>query len=180
MIIGWLRSPYYLVLGAWLSVFKLLPALLVFIAMNCFAAPPAAIELQGDRLDIDINSGFHVFSGNVSVIQGDLSIDASQIKVELRNGAIVRLSGEGTPLILKNRSKDFEPMRAQANFIDYETRKWTLVLTGSVTIAKLGWEAHSHSARYDLRRKRIILAGKSNSQVQIVFSAPYIAAKADD
>jgi lipopolysaccharide export system protein LptA len=71
-------------------------------------------------------------------------------------------------------------MRAQSNFIDYETRKWALILTGNVTVSKTDWEARSHSARYDLRRQRVLFTGKVNSRVLIVFAAPNIVTDTDD
>lgn len=151
---------------------RLLPALLAFWWMSGVAAPPVPIELKGDRLELNMDSGIQIFSGNVNMTQGNLVIDANQIKAEFNRGAIVRLSGNGTPLVLKNQSNDYQPMRAQANFIDYETRKWTLILTGDVMLTRPGWEARSDDAHYDLRRRIVILSSKNKGRVRIVFVAP--------
>lgn len=141
------------------------------------ATSPPPIDLRSDRLDIDIEGGRQVFSGNVSLVQGGLSIDADEIEVKLLNGVISGLSASGSPLQLKNVSDALQPMRAQANLINYETRKWMLVLSGDVKLNKPGWEASSHVASYHLRTQVVSLTGSDEQQVQIHFSAPLTASR---
>ena len=148
--------------------------LLVFLLCTStviFATPPAPIDLRSDQLNIDIDGGLQVFSGNVSLVQGGLSIDADEIQVVLLNGVIGGLSASGSPLRLKNVSDGSQPMQAQANYIVYETRKWLLSLTGDVKLKKPGWEARSHFASYHLRTHVITLDGIDEQQVHIRFSA---------
>jgi lipopolysaccharide transport protein LptA len=144
-------------------------AILLFSGASVSAGSKLPIDLQSDQFHIDMDRGTHILSGNASLIQGGLSIHADQIKVKPVSGAISSLSASGSPLLLENISVASLPMRAHANSIQYETRKWTLILTGNVKLMTPSWEAKSDSAKYNLRKQLITLVGNKINRVKILF-----------
>ncbi len=138
----------------------------------CFAESASVISLRADRVEIH-RKGQHVFSGNVSLTQGELSISADYLQVETRNGALAKISGSGTPLVVENKSPGLEPVRAQAETINYETSKWLLILIGSVKLQKKDWEMHGHRVEYNLRKQIFTLTRNESGPIRISFSAPY-------
>lgn len=140
--------------------------LALLFASGLLADAPLPIDLRADRLELNVNGGQQVLSGNVVVEQGSLIISADKLQVDLNKGAITRISGSGSPIVVSDNTPSATSLRASARSINYETSTWKLVIEGEVTLERPGWRVRGDRLVYDIRKARYILTGKRQSQVQ--------------
>lgn len=96
------------------------------------ANPDAEVEIAADSLSVDQSSGEAVFSGNVTVGQGDLRLGAGQITVvyDRTSGQIARLRASGGVTLVTATEA------AEAATADYDLITGVLTLAGDVLLTQ--------------------------------------------
>jgi lipopolysaccharide export system protein LptA len=164
----------------------LLPLLLAAggaLAQTGTATPPASdgaarsttprqpIRIEADRAEITDQTGVSVYSGRVSLRQGDLEMEGERLEIR-RDGA----SGEihavlsGKPAVLRQPTETGEMVNARAERIDYRSRDKSLDLQGSAEFVRGRDRVSGQSIRYDANARKLLASGPNSGggRVQIV------------
>lgn len=96
------------------------------------ADPTAPVEINADNLSVDQATGRAVFSGNVSITQGDLNITAGLVEITYdgTSGQVTHLTaGQGVIFVTETDS-------AKAETAEYDLVAQTLAMAGGVTLTQ--------------------------------------------
>jgi len=94
-----------------------------------------AMSLQADRLDVDVNAGEALLTGNVSLSKGDLKVSCPRIDLKFDNSPHVKWArGSG------GVSADVRGVHAEAPEVELDLAKQVLELRGGVRLTRgQGW-----------------------------------------
>ena len=124
-----------------------------------------AMNLQADRLDVDVNAGEALLTGNVSLSKGDLKVSCPRIDLKFDNSPHVKWArGSG------GVSADVRGVHAEAPEVELDLAKQVLELRGGVRLARgQGW--------LQADRATIDIASGKVSMSQVKGSVPVPPAK---
>jgi len=124
-----------------------------------------AMSLQADRLDVDVNAGEALLTGNVSLSKGDLKVSCPRIDLKFDNSPHVKWArGSG------GVSADVRGVHAEAPEVELDLAKQLLELRGGVRLARgQGW--------LQADRATIDIASGKVSMSQVKGSVPVPPAK---
>jgi lipopolysaccharide export system protein LptA len=100
---------------------------------GAFAADPSApVEVTSDNLSVDQATGAATFTGNVTIGQGDLRVQAGEVEVRYdeATGGIARLLATGGVTLATPEEA------AEAQAADYDLGSGTLTMTGEVLLTQ--------------------------------------------
>ncbi|MBS1302510.1 lipopolysaccharide transport periplasmic protein LptA [Loktanella sp. SALINAS62] len=126
------------------------------------ADPNAPVEVTADNLDVDQNAGTAVFSGNVTIGQGDLRLSAPQVNVTYGadSGDITRMQASGGVTFVTATEA------AEAQSADYDLAAGTLTLTGDVLLTQGASALSSQSMVVDLETGTAQMSGRVSTVFQ--------------
>jgi len=131
-----------------------------------------AINVKADSSEFDERAGTQTLSGDVEISQGSLSINADNIKIELKEGALFRISGLGSPIRFQQLTESSELMRGQSNQITYNIETSTITFQGDAEFERPGQKFTGHSIEYNMVELTFKATGKKtdngNGRVNIV------------
>lgn len=143
-------------------------------ASPAIAAPPdapAPIQIEADRADITEQSGASVYSGNVSLRQGDLEMEGERLEIS-RDGeqGEIRALLTGNPARLTQPTDQGETVNARAQRIEYQSRTRSIDLKGDAEFVRGRDRVSGQSIRYDASARKLQASGPSpgGSRVRIV------------
>jgi len=165
-----------------------LASLLVAAAM---IAAPDALARSSDRskpMDIaaDRQTGSldestpTVLSGNVSITQGTLSVNAARAVINSRGGAISRVVLTGGPARLKQQLDDGTPMSAAASSIDYNLTTEVVTFSGNVSIQQPRGTLSGARVVYNMRTGNVTSGNDGKGQVKMRIMPKNSPAAADN
>lgn len=126
-------------------------------------------EIDAGHWVDDPTKGYQVFSKGVDLTQGSLHIQADKATVyQDDDGATFsRIILVGQPARWSETLDDGVEMKAQANHIDYNVSKETVVLRGAVIINKDGDRISGEVIRYNLATQLLSAGGDGNDSGRI-------------
>lgn len=157
-----------------------LQALLAALVLWLPALPAAALEsdrhqdmtIESDTSESDIERGVVRLSGNVTIEQGSLRIEAGsgEIHQDRDSGAIARVILEGEPARMEQALDNAAGhMRASARRIDYDAARDQVVLSGDVRIVEPRGTMTGQQVSYDIARGSIRgQSGAGGDRVRLV------------
>ena len=96
-------------------------------------------KIGADSSDCSLNEGVPcLLSGNVTIVQGSLDIQAAKADVRRRNGQPQTIKLNGSPVKLKQQADDGGWMNATAAQIDYDLAKDIIVFSGDAHVQQPG------------------------------------------
>jgi lipopolysaccharide export system protein LptA len=124
-----------------------------------------AMNLQADRLDVDVNAGEALLTGNVSLSKGDLKVSCPRIDLKFDTSPHVKWArGSG------GVSADVRGVHAEAPEVELDLAKQVLELRGGVRLTRgQGW--------LQADRATIDIASGKVSMSQVKGSVPVPPAK---
>ena len=93
-----------------------------------------AIDVRADKSEFDEKAGTQTLSGNVEITQGTMKIKADQIAISLKDNALSKIEGTGTPIQFEQENEQGELMQGEAKRIIYNALEGTLILQGSANL----------------------------------------------
>lgn len=148
----------------------LLLTIVAFSQNNAFANPDdqkKAINVKADTSQYDERAGTQTLSGNVEITQGSMSIKADSIKIELKDGALYRISGKGKPIKFQQLTQTNELMRGQSNQISYDTQTAQITFEGDAEFERPGQKFSGHTIEYNMLKLTFKAAGNTQGRVNI-------------
>lgn len=141
-----------------------------FIALSCCAQAFAnstdrkkAINVKADSSEYNERAGTQSLSGDVEISQGSMSIRADNIKIELKEGTLFRISGIGSPIRFQQLTETNELMRGQSNEITYNIETSTITFRGNAEFERPGQKFSGHSIEYNMKELTFKAAGKKTT-----------------
>ena len=128
----------------------------------------AELSLKAGGLDGPIQSNGDTILTDASISQGTLKIEAARATVTRKDSEVTRVVLEGKPATLQLENDDGVLMRAQAQRIDYDTDKETVLLTGEVFISQGRDEFRGERVNYDTRNGRITGTGGVGGRIELI------------
>ncbi len=107
----------------------------------CLLAPTSAwalkndteqpVFIDSDSQQVDMKSNQVTFSGNVSLKQGSIRVNADKLVIYRNNktGEVSMIKGYGKPARFSQKTDDGKTLKGQANNLDYNLAKDSLILT---------------------------------------------------
>jgi lipopolysaccharide export system protein LptA len=110
------------------------------------------VAMQADHLDVDVNAGAAVLTGNVSLAKGDLHVSCPRIEVKFDTSPHVSWArGSG------GVSADVRGVHAEAPEVELDLTKQVLDLRGGVRLTRgQGW-LHAEHASIDIATAKVSL-----------------------
>jgi lipopolysaccharide export system protein LptA len=119
--------------------------------------------IEADHAELDDNRGVSIYSGNVKVTQGTLSLTGETMTVYSKNDDVEQVIMEGEPATYRQRPDDKdEDVRAKALRMEYFTDPEHIILLKQAEVWQEGDVLRSERVEYDV----------VNDQVKAGTSAP--------
>jgi lipopolysaccharide export system protein LptA len=126
------------------------------------------IQINARSVEANEKTGISVYSGNVLVEQGLLSIKADRIEIRMRDNKPQSIRATGKPVKLRRQpDEESEEIQAEANRIDYFVPGKKLELTGDVTVRRGGDLFTGNVLHYDINEKNLTAQGDANTDGRV-------------
>jgi len=139
---------------------SLLTALLFFTlpAITWAADNLEKIFLNADHMQMNINSGKSVYTGNVKISQGGLVLKGDKVTLLRSNDEVERITVIGKPARYKQTNAAGETIEAESEHMLYIASQNKLTLTINAHLQQPDVKLSSQKIIYDTK-KRIVIAG---------------------
>jgi len=155
----------------------------LFLLLNCPIHPTLAdttsdtgkaINVQADQSDFDEKAGIQSLSGNVEITQGSLKVMADSIQIELKNGALFRIIGKGSPIRFQQQTDTGSLMKGQSNRIEYNMQTTQITFSGNALFERPGQRLSGSSITYNMSDLTFKASGNKKSRVNIILQPTQI------
>lgn len=129
------------------------------------------IRIDARSVEANDKTGAMIYSGNVVIEQGRLSIQADRVEITTRQGKTELVRATGKPAKLRQRAGgEDEEVRAEANRVDYRVSLGKIDMSGRVSLRRGEDLFTADVMHYDLDSKNLNAAGddKSDGRVHAV------------
>jgi lipopolysaccharide export system protein LptA len=143
---------------------------LLVVTMAHAASPDEDEPIRIDARSVEANdkTGAVVYSGNVVVEQGRLSIQADRIEVITRKGKTELVRATGKPAKLRQRAETTNAeIRAEADRVDYHVSLKNVDLIGHVSLRRGDDLFTADVLHYDLNTKSLNAAGGDKGEGRV-------------
>src|SRR5512134_2927203 len=95
------------------------------------------IRIDARSVEANDKTGTMIYSGNVVIDQGRLSIQADRVEIMTRQGRTELVRATGKPAKLRQRAEgEDEEVRAEANHVDYRVSLRKIDMSGRVSLRR--------------------------------------------
>jgi len=143
----------------------LLTSLLFFTQTDGQAAETKAVEkifIDADNMQMNIETGYSVYTGNVVIRQGELKLTGDKVTVQQTNNEIERITVTGKPAHYNHVTEKGENIQAESEHMVYTANQNKLVMTINAQLTQPDHQVNSQKIVYDTEKK-IVIAGEKNS-----------------
>ena len=144
-------------------------ALVLYIAtfpVQAAAPKQQPIYIESKTLHIDEKKGLSHYQGKVTFKRGGLVIKAHSIKVIAKNNQLDKVLILGTPVHLKQRPQDQQPIVATANRIEYLATTKIIHLYGNALVTQGNQQFSGEHIQYNSQTAQVTAQGKTSSVQQ--------------
>ncbi len=144
--------------------FTVLTTLLFFSQSASRAAEIEAVEkifIDADHMQLNIETGYSVYTGNVKIRQGELKLTGDKVTVQQSNNEIERITVTGKPAHYNHITENGENIQAQSEHMVYTANQNKLVMTINAQLTQPENQVNSQKITYDTKKK-IVIAGDKN------------------
>ena len=149
------------ILSFWLRVF-----LLLSIQANSFAAGSTInsaekIFINADYMQLNLESGNSVYTGNVKISQGQLVLTGDKVTLEQTSDAIERITITGKPAHYNHLTEKGENIQAESERMVYTASRNELIMTVNAKLSQPDHKVSSQKIVYDTEKQIVIAGDKS-------------------
>ena len=132
------------------------------------------ISVQADQSDFDEKAGIQRLTGNVEITQGTLTLKADSIEIELKDGALLKIVGEGNPIRFQQQTDTGATMSGQSNRIEYNTQTTQITFSGDARFERPGQKLSGNSITYNMSDLTFKASGDKKGRVSIILQPSQI------
>lgn len=151
-----------------LSLLALLLAAPSALALKSDTQQP--IYINSDTQQVDMKSNQVIFSGDVSLKQGSINIDADKIVVtrDPKTETINNIQALGKPAKFSQLMDDGKTISGQANELDYRISTDELTMKGQAQLAQEGNTIKGSTIRYQIGQQKLVADSSENERVTTI------------
>jgi len=148
---------------------------LLFLFIMALLDSPSAHALKGDAdqpinirarsVEANEKTGVSVYSGNVVMTQGSLTIEADRLEVILRDRQTDLVRATGKPVRMRARTDAGENVRARADRAEYHSKARKIDFFGDVELRRDGDVFAGAVVHYSLENETFTAEGGDGGQV---------------
>jgi lipopolysaccharide export system protein LptA len=137
-----------------------LTAGLMFISQaNAWAAENIEkIYIDADYMQLNIETGYSVYIGNVNIKQGELKLTGDKVTIQQTGEEVERITVTGKPAHYNHITEKGENIQAESEQMVYTASKNKLVMTVNANLKQPDHQVSSQKIVYDTEKK-IVIAG---------------------
>lgn len=120
------------------------------------------IFIDADHVRFNIETGYSVYTGNVKITQGELTLTGDQVTVQQTNNEVEQITVTGKPAHYSNITESGDSIQAESENMVYTANENKLVLTINAEIKQPDHILKSQKIVYDTEKK-IVIAGSKNT-----------------
>ncbi len=120
------------------------------------------VQIQADSMKLDLETGDSTYRGNVSIIQGAITLTGEKVIITRKNNEIHNIRVEGNPARYLQDENTDNKVYASSQYMKYIAQKNRLILTGDAVLEQANQNVESQRIVYDTQNK-VIIAGKHSS-----------------
>ena len=139
--------------------------LLLSLQLNAQTAAGALekIHLSADHMQLNIESGVSVYTGNVKISQGELLLTGDKVTVKQGNDEVEMITVTGKPARYRHVTEKGETINAESEQMVYTLIDNKLVMTVNAKLKQPDHHVSSQKITYDTKKK-IIIAGEKSTK----------------
>ena len=120
--------------------------------------PPEKIHVSADHMQLNIETGYSVYTGNVKISQGELLLTGDKVTLKSDKEEIQRMTVTGKPARYNHVTEKGETIEAESDSMIYTASENTLVMKGNAKLQQPDHKVTSQLITYDTLNK-IVIAG---------------------
>ncbi|VAW50830.1 hypothetical protein MNBD_GAMMA06-448 [hydrothermal vent metagenome] len=147
--------------------FTLLTSLLFFVHTNSWAdmstdRAAEKIFIDADHMQLNIETGYSIYTGNVKITQGELKLTGDKVTVQQNDNEIKHITVIGKPAHYNHVTEAGEKIQAESERMVYIASENKLVLTINAKLKQPDHQVSSQKIVYDTEKK-LVIAGDKNA-----------------
>ena len=125
-------------------------------------APLEKIHVSADHMQLNIETGYSVYTGNVKISQGELVLTGDKVTLKSDKEEVERMTVTGKPARYNHVTDKGETIEAESESMVYTASEHTLVMRGNAKLQQTDHKVSSQLITYDTLKK-IVIAGTKDS-----------------
>lgn len=123
------------------------------------AASAEKIFINADHMQMNIESGKSVYTGNVKISQGELKLTGEVVTLEQKDNEIDRITVTGKPARYNHVTEQGEMIEAESEHMVYSAGQNKLIMTINARLQQPDHQLSSQKIIYDTLKKTVIAGG---------------------
>lgn len=132
-------------------------------ADNQTTATVEKIFINADHMQLNIEQGNSVYTGNVKIAQGEMALSGEKIILEQNNNEIERITVTGKPARYRNVTEKGDSIEAESEHMVYIANQNQLVMTVNAQLRQSDHTVSSQKIIYDTLKKIVIAGNRSDT-----------------
>ena len=124
--------------------------------------PLQKIHVSADHMQLNIETGYSVYTGNVKISQGELVLTGDKVTLKSDKEEIERMTVTGKPARYNHVTEKGETIEAESESMVYTASEHNLVMKGNAKLQQTDHKVASQVITYDTLNK-IVIAGTKDS-----------------
>jgi lipopolysaccharide export system protein LptA len=120
------------------------------------------IFIDADYMQLNINTGKSIYSGNVKISQGDLVLIGDEVTLEQSKDLIERMTVIGKPARYNHVTEKGEAIEAESERMVYIASQHKLIMTINARLKQPEHQVSSQKITYDTQNKIVIAGDKKD------------------
>ena len=116
------------------------------------------IYIDADYMQLNLDTGYSVYTGNVNIKQGELKLTGDKVTIQQNKEDVERITVTGKPAHYNHVSEKGENIQAESEQMVYTASESKLVMTGNANLKQPDHQVSSQKIVYDTQ-KNIVIAG---------------------
>lgn len=145
--------------------YSLFTAILFAVQSNSLAAEQVEkiekIFIDADHMQMNINTGYSEYTGNVKITQGELKLTGDKVTVQQSNDEVERITVTGKPAHYNHVTEKGENIQAESELMVYTASQNKLVMTVNAKLKQPDHQVSSQKIVYDTEKKIVIAGDKA-------------------
>lgn len=125
--------------------------------------PVEKIYIDADHMQLNIETGYSVYTGNVKITQGELKLTGDKVTLQQSNDEIERITVTGRPAHYNHVTEKGENIQAESEYMVYTASQNKLVMTINAKLKQPDHQVSSQKIVYDTKKKIVIAGDKKGS-----------------
>jgi len=138
--------------------------LALIVQTNVWAAEsPEKIYIDADYMQLNLETGYSIYTGNVNIKQGELKLTGDKVTIQQSKEDVERITVNGKPAHYNHITEKGENIQAESEQMVYTASESKLVMTGNANLKQPDHQVSSQKIVYDTEKNIVIAGDKSES-----------------